>query len=124
VNFGIATINTPQNTRAKRYDCGRYGRLTAKEIATASGLTIHGVFNRIYAGFEGDELVSARHDSLRVTRERCTKPTMSLAMKLAKKFQAGIPTVAEIRKAHPMCKRNAQRWRQAMVDAKKALEAA
>lgn len=118
-SFGVATIEGPQGmkSRARKMDCGRHGRLTAAQIARTAGITESRVWQRVRIGWKGEELCRPKHDSLRGVKTRCSKPVVRIAMKLARTFPDKVPTLAEIRRAHPMCERNAMRWRQAMQDA-------
>lgn len=120
-SFGVATIATPRarKSHAKKFNCGAHGRLTAAQIARIAGITESRVHQRVRIGWKGEELCLAKHDSLRVVRERCSKPVVRIAMKLARAFPDGTPTLAQIRKVHPMCERNAMRWRQALADTEK-----
>jgi hypothetical protein len=117
-SFGVATIQAPRSkSRARKWDCGKYGRLTAHEIARVAGITREGVWQRARGGLTGEALCMPKHEGLRVVRKRCSKPVVHIAMKLARAFPAGVPTLAQIRKVHPMCDRNAMRWRQALAEA-------
>lgn len=121
VGFGTATITTPRarKSRAKKFDCGAHGRLTAAQIARIAGITDSRVWARVRIGWKGEDLCRAKHDSLLVAKERCSQPVVRIAMKLARAFPDGTPTLAQIRKVHPMCERNAMRWRQALADTEK-----
>ena len=119
-DFGVATITTPRGRKshARKWDCGKYGHLTAKEIASVAGITREGVWQRIrVGGVKGAALCAPKHDGLRVVREPCSKPVVKIAVKLARAFPDSVPSVAAIRKVHPMCARNAMRWRQALAEA-------
>lgn len=118
-NFGVATITTPvaRKSRARTFNCGPHGRLTAAQIARTAGITESLVWQRVRIGWKGEELCRPKHDSLRGVKTRCSKPVVRIAMKLARAFPDGTPTLAQIRKVHPMCERNAMRWRQALQEA-------
>ena len=116
--FGAATIASPMapRNRGRKFDCGKFGKMTAQEIARLTGMSREGVWQRVKAGIHGAELCAPKHDGLRKTKTRCSRPTIMVAMKLLRAFPANPPSVAQIKKIHPMTDRNAMRWRQALVD--------
>jgi hypothetical protein len=118
MNFGTPTLTTPRAAvrTGRRFDCGRYGKLTAKEIARLAGMTREGVWQRVRHGVKGADLCAPKHESKRHAKEKCSKPVVSIAVKLARAFPHKVPTLREIQQAHPMCERNAMRWRQAFAD--------
>lgn len=122
--FGVAAIEAPKGRKryGKTYNCGKYGELTVRQIANIAGITREAVRDRVNGGWKGAKLCVKPHESKRVVKEACKRPVVVIAMKLAAKFPGRLPTVAEIRAEHPMCPRNALRWRQAMSEAKKAME--
>jgi len=122
--FGTAIVKprAPRD-RGRRFDCGRYGKLSAKQIAQMTGLTREGVWQRVKAGFKDEDLCMPRHEGQRKPREVCRRPVVVVAMKLARAFPDRVPTLAEIQKVHPMHSRNAMRWRQALAQTMKEGEA-
>lgn len=117
-SFGIATIAAPRapRDRSRKFDCGRYGKLSAKEIARIAGMSREGVWQRVQSGIVGAELCAPKHERLRGVKEKCARPTVMVAMKLARAYPDKTPTLAQIQKVHPMTARNAMRWRQALVE--------
>ena len=115
--FGTATLKprAPRD-RGRRFDCGRYGKLSAKQIAQMTGMSREGVWQRVNAGFKGEDLCQPKHQSLRKAKETCKRPVVVVAVKLARAFPDRVPTLEEIRKVHAMGDRNAMRWRQALAE--------
>lgn len=122
--FGVATLKprAPRD-RSRRFDCGRFGTLSTKQIAHLTGLTREGVWQRVRAGFTGEDLCLPRHEHARRPREACRRPVLMVAMKLARAFPDRLPSLAEIQQVHPMHARNAMRWRQALAQTMKEAEA-
>lgn len=119
--FGTATIKAPAGRdRGRRFDCGRHGKLSAKQIALMAGMSREGVWQRVKAGFKGEALCAPKHESLRRAKEACKRPVVVVAMKLAKAFPDKVPSLAEIKRVHPMCDRSAMRWRQALTEAQQS----
>ena len=117
MTFGVATITTPKaSARGRKFNCGKYGELTAKQISQLAGISKEAVWQRVRAGYNGAALVAPKHESLRKAKAPCRRPTVLVAMKLARAFPDRVPSIREIRKVHPMCERNAMRWRQAMLE--------
>jgi hypothetical protein len=120
MTFGIAQIAAPLGRKrtGRTFFCGaKLGHLTARQIATIAGISREGVWQRVKSGMKGPELCAPRYESARKAKEKCSRPVMAIAMKLARAFPDKVPSVREIRKEHPMGARNAMRWRQAMNDA-------
>jgi hypothetical protein len=118
--FGAAALAAPKfkkKAKGRTFDCGSYGKLTAKEIAALTGMSREGVWQRVRHGVKGDALCAPKHDSKRQAKEKCSKPVVLIAVKLARAFPHKVPSLKEIQAAHPMCERNAMRWRQAFTDA-------
>jgi hypothetical protein len=119
VNFGTATIRAPtRKTRAPKYDCGRHGRLTVKQIAITAKITPQAVTRRLRSGMRGEALCEPRN-AFRTPKVRCLKPVIRTAVKLARLYPDRIPTLDEIQRAHPMGTRNAVSWRQAFAEMQK-----
>lgn len=117
MSFGTATLKArPPVDRGRRFDCGKYGMLSAKRIAALTGTTTEAVWQRVKAGVTGEALCAPKYEALRGAKRKCTRPTVVVAMKLARAFPDRVPTIAEIRRVHPMGERNAMRWRQAMSE--------
>lgn len=117
--FGLATLTTPKPKKKKlgrRFDCGSYGKLRAPEIARITGMSREGVWQRVRHGVKGEALCAPKHEASRQAKEKCSKPVVLIAVKLARAFPHKVPTLKEIQAAHPMCERNAMRWRQAFTD--------
>lgn len=116
--FGVqvSDLRVPEG-RARRHNCGRRGLLTVPEISRVSGVSREAIYRRIRCGVTGAALCAKKHHGERTTKAKCTRPTVLLAMKLARAFPDDVPTVMQIRKVHPMTDRNAMRWRQAMAEA-------
>lgn len=51
-------------TEAARYTCGPHGKLTAREIARISGISVKTVYGRLQNGIRGEALYAPRHASL------------------------------------------------------------
>ncbi len=75
-----------------------------------------GVWQRVRAGITGAELCAPKHDGLRKVKAPCARPTLLVAMKLARAFPEDVPTLRQIRNVHPMTERSAMRWRQALTE--------
>lgn len=115
--FGTATIASPVvRDRGRRFDCGRFGKLTANEIARIVGMSREGAWQRIRSGIVGAELCAPKHEGLRQVKAPCSRPTILVAMKLARAYPDKQPTLAQIKRVHPMTDRNAMRWRQALAE--------
>jgi len=117
--FGTAALAAPKfkrKAKGRTFDCGRFGKLTAKEIAALTGMSREGVWQRVRKGVTGAALCEPKHDALRKAKEKCSKPVVMIAVKLARAFPHKVPSLKEIQAAHPMCARNAMRWRQAFTD--------
>lgn len=116
-SFGVATIvGRVARDRGRKFDCGKFGKLTANEIARITGMSREGVWQRVRSGIVGAELCAPKHDGLRKVKTPCSRPTIMVAMKLARAYPNSTPTLAQIKKVHPMTDRNAMRWRQALVE--------
>ena len=108
---------------AKRYDCGRHGILTVKQIAKKAGITNEGVHARIRRGGKGEALCRSKPTARRIgfRRRTCNRPLLLTAVRLAVAFPNGMPTVAEIRDVYPMSATAAGRWRSAIRDIREEL---
>lgn len=117
-SFGVATLTSPKRRiqKGRKFDCGRFGQLSANEIAKITGMSREGVWQRVRSGVTGAALCAPKHDGLRKVQKPCKRPVVMVAMKLARAFPDRVPSLDAIRKVHPMCARNAMRWRQAIAD--------
>ncbi len=104
----------------RTYDCGRYGKLTVRQIADIAGITIHGVQVRLRRHWKGEQLCLHISESRRIgwRKRGCSSPTMVLALRLALNFPDRLPTADQIRAIHPMTRDNATHWRSAIRDAR------
>lgn len=120
MTFGVVTItqNISRHPNAKLYDCGKYGMLTARQIAVMAGITQNAVARRHQSGVRGAALCGPKNQAQKGVRAKCSNTVIGIAVKLVKAFPDRTPSVRQILDAHPMCKRNAQRWRQALNDAR------
>lgn len=96
---------------AHRHDCGRHGKLTLKQIARIAGVTPEAIRGRIGMGWKGELLCSPVGPRPNHRRGEIRLPTMLTAARIALHFRGQCPTVAQIRAAHPMTKKAAERWR-------------
>lgn len=120
MSFGTATLKAPaiRQRKVKRYDCGKYGKLTATEIAKQAGIKKATVYDRLKQGYAGSDL--AEPTKALMTRSRgglCRYPNVVIALRITRTYPDRIPTAAEIQKVAPMCKRSANNWRVAMREA-------
>lgn len=120
--FGVATIASAKRKADRkttvRWDCGRYGMLTPIEVAKMAGISRSGAWARMRSGIKGADLCMRKSELPTQVKERCSNTVVLVAVKLARAFPGRVPSVKDIRATHPMCRRNAQRWRQAFNDAR------
>lgn len=119
MSFGTGSMGTrlrKLGPPAFKFDCGRHGQLTARQIAAAAGITVRAVHGRVKAGVAGEALLLPPHESLRVVHGKCRNHVLRKAIRLARAFPDGLPTTEQIMRTEPMCKRQALRWRKAFAD--------
>lgn len=101
------------------YDVGGGRRMTARAIAERTGTSLGTVHNRLARGWRGAELLVRNQERRRQGAPR--GPVQVIACKLALAFPDQVPTVAQIRRAHPMSETAAARWRIALRQAREQL---
>jgi hypothetical protein len=108
----------------RRFDCGSYGKLTAKEIAARAGIASGTVWCRIGKGIRGDELCRPK---FRVERQpghyRDNEPgrpvtggAIYLACVIAREYRTP-PTIDQLQTRFSMSRSTAYRWRVAWLAA-------
>jgi len=113
---------------AKRHDCGRFGMLTAREIAKLSDRDTGTIYGRIARGVTGEALASNPPKRYAVERYREKQHVehssvmhggMFIACRIARSMRSkdDIPTVAELRDRFQMSRATAYRWRAAWIAA-------
>ncbi len=100
--------------KPKLHSCGKYGRLSARQIATIAGITDKAVHIRIAAGWKGEQLCQPVGDRPNHKKSTICQPTMLMAVKIARRFRDRVPTVKELQAMHPMSLNAAIRWRRAL----------
>lgn len=104
----------PKKPKGKEYDCGSHGMLTVADMSRKSGVSKEAIRLRMKNGWRGADLLMPAHEMKRnIVRKAPRKHVVLAAVKIARAFPHGIPTVKQIMKVHPMGERNALRWRQA-----------
>ena len=98
----------------KLINCGKFGRLSIPQIAVVAGVTDPAIRQRIRRGWNGEQLCEPIGERPNAKRGEIRVPTMLTAVQLARQFRDRVPTVQEIRKAKPMSREAAVRWRQAI----------
>lgn len=93
----------------RKYDCGKYGRLTRSQIATIAGISRAAVGQRIKAGYMGERLCVRQKAGIAKRGVVC-RQTMLVAAKIAREFPDRVPTIREIRMVHPMAESTARNW--------------
>lgn len=110
-----STITSPKrrNNRGRKperkYDCGKYGRLSRSQIATVAGITNTAVRQRINSGYTGERLCLPAKAGFSKRGVVC-RSTMVIAAKIARQFPDRVPSVPEIMQVHPMAKSTARNW--------------
>lgn len=106
----------------KRYDCGKHGTLSVKEIADIAGTSKTAVYNRLRADVSGEALCAPRWSRQSEIRRESPprRHTLVAAFRLAALFADRVPTIEEIQAFRPMSRQNAQCWRQAIATAREA----
>src|SRR5690606_36920096 len=133
--FGAATMGTPveqlprvgkaaaaahRRPRVRAgtaiYDCGKFGWLTAKQIAAIAGTSKTAIYKRLDAGVRGDALCDRRWaNQSKVRRDSPPRRhSLVLALRIATLFPDRLPTLEEIKALRTMSDQNAQVWRQAI----------
>jgi hypothetical protein len=119
VNFGTATIATPKKRKSppvKRYDCGKHGQLTAKEIAARAGIAVETVYDRVRRKWPAADLAEPAHALRREKAGIPRMPCVIMALRIARAFPNRVPTVRELRAVAPMCAVQARRWQRALEE--------
>lgn len=101
------------------YDVGGGRRMTARDISARTGVSLGTVHGRLARGWRGAELLVRNQERRRRGEPR--GPGQVIACKLALAFPDALPTVAQIRRVHPMSEASAQRWRCALRLARQQL---
>lgn len=109
-----------RKARARKYDCGKHGKLTVSQIARLAGTTNKAIYQRIKRGFVGERLCELKYEGRRKIRRPCSNPTILIAVRLANAFPDRVPTAKEIAEVHPMSEGNAMRWRRAFAEVRAA----
>ena len=110
-----ATLTSPKrkNNRGRKperkYDCGKYGRLSRSQIAKVAGISNTAVRQRINSGYTGERLCLPAKAGFAKRGVVC-RSTMLVAAKLARQFPSGVPTIKQIIAAHPMAESTARNW--------------
>lgn len=107
---------TQMQGNAKRYDCGRFGQLTAAEIARIAGTSPAAIYARIRKGATGAGLCEQRWARQSQIRKKSPprRDMLVCAFRIAHEYPDRLPTIAEIRRIRPMSVNNAGVWRQAI----------
>lgn len=121
MTFGLAIIGATRGKsrgpQGRKYDCGKHGKLTTRQIATAAGISIHAARHRVNVGMKGEALVAPRWESLRnVNKAKCRRPSLLTACRIARAFPDRVPTIKELQAVYPMSHASALRWRQGWRD--------
>ena len=106
----IGTTAKRTGRPAKRlFDCGKYGRLSAPQIARIAGISGTAVNLRIANGWTGAKLCQPRGE--RPGQQKgAARSTQLAALRLALAFPHKIPTKTEICRVVPMTPNAAERW--------------
>ena len=92
-------------------DCGRHGQLSVAQIALLANVSYAAIRARIAAGWKGAQLCQPVGERPFAKRGEIRQPTMLIAYKLARMYHDRVPTIDELRKAHPMSLTAAIKWR-------------
>lgn len=93
----------------RKYDCGKYGRLTRSQIAMIAGISRAAVAQRLSARYAGERLCVRKKAGIAKRGVVC-RSTMLTAAKIARHFPDRVPTVKEILQVHPMSESTARNW--------------
>lgn len=104
------------------YDVGGGRRMTVRQISERTGISLGTVHSRLARGWRGAELLVRNQERRRRGEPR--GPGQVIACKLALAFPDEVPSVAAIRRVHPMSEAAAQRWRCALRLAREQLQEA
>ena len=122
-------VTTPRHrpgTKPVKHDCGRFGRLTLDQIATAAGITRNAARYRVdKLKLKGDAIVQ-HTKQLRAPsklKPRLMRPTLRIACKLAMAFPGQVQSAEEIMRVHPMCRTSANNYRAEIAHALQDLAA-
>jgi hypothetical protein len=123
----FATLTTPTGKRkggqqARRYDCGRHGRLTVRQIAQLADISPKCVHDRLNAGWSPERACSPKYGTRRTPRAPVPPKHHNLqaAFVIAERFRHRLPTVEEIQAIRYMSKQHALMWRRAIAEARKS----
>lgn len=123
----FATLTTPTGKRkggqqAPRYDCGKYGRLTVRQMALVAGMSKTAVHKRLDAGWSPERACSPKYGTRRTPRAPVPPKHHNLqaAFVIAQRYRDRLPTVEEIQAIRYMSKQHALMWRRAIAEARKA----
>lgn len=120
MSFGTATISAPaapcMGRGARRYDCGRHGKLNRAQIAALAGISMGAAYYRaVKLGLRGEALIAGTA----ATRKRnvgsvARTPCVVIACRLARAFPGKAPTWRQVQGVVPMSEQAAKRWSRAM----------
>lgn len=104
------------------YDCGKYGWLTAKQIAGIAGTSKTAIYKRVKANARGEALCDRRWANQSKVRNNSPprRHSLVLALRIAVQFPDRLPTIEEVQALRTMSRQNATVWRQAIATAWKA----
>lgn len=91
------------------HDCGHGLLLTAKQIASHTGLTRAAVSQRLRKGMQGAALIAPKG-----LRRAPAKASLRTAVMLARAFPDRVPSLKEIQRVVPMCNSSAIEYRAAL----------
>lgn len=91
------------------YDCGKFGRLSAPQIAHIAGISDTAARLRIANGWTGEKLCQPRGERPGA-QKGVARSTQLAALRVAMAFPHRIPTVAELCRVQPMSPGSAERW--------------
>ena len=104
----------PSPSTARRYDCGRHGELTVRDICKVSGQRESTIYARIRKGWSGDILAAPKQPSHAPGRPRTNAMVVACKLGSAAERAGRLLTTREIQAAHPMSRQAAERWRCAL----------
>lgn len=113
-----ASLGTPQikRGRVKLYDCGKHGKLTARQIADRAGISVFTVYDRVRRKWPPADLAEPAHALQRQKADIPRMPCVITAVRIARAFPNRVPSVREIRAVAPMCVVAARRWQRALEE--------
>ena len=104
----------PSPATARRFDCGRHGELTVRDICKVSGQRESTIYARIRKGWSGEMLVASKQPSRAPGRPRTNTMVVACRLGLAAAEAGRLLTTREIQQVHPMARQAAERWRCAL----------